>query len=209
MLVENLTVNNSCFLVNKCARWLARPAPGGPAAAAGGRKSPGWRYRFPVGNGNQTDGSRHERAVPHLNEDELLAWRGLLELEARVLSALDAELRDKRGMSIGEFDALYQLWLQPGARCRMKDLANSLLVSRGGATKLIGRLEAKGLVRRVSQPGLQAVQAELTAAGESALAEAMDTHFDGVRRMVVSRLEPDELRTLKRISERLREPDPS
>jgi DNA-binding MarR family transcriptional regulator len=162
-----------------------------------------------VGNGNQPDGSGHERAVPHLNEDELLAWRGLLELEARVLAALDAELQDKRGMSISEFDALYQLWLQPGARCRMKDLANSLLVSRGGATKLISRLEAKGLVRRVSQPGLQAVQAELTAAGESALAEAMDTHFDGVRRMVISRLDPAEVRTLKRISERLREPDPS
>jgi DNA-binding MarR family transcriptional regulator len=180
-----------------------------PAAAAGGWKRPGWRYRFPVGNGNQPDGSGHERAVPHLNEDELLAWRGLLELEARVLAALDAELQDKRGMSISEFDALYQLWLQPGARCRMKDLANSLLVSRGGATKLISRLEAKGLVRRVSQPGLQAVQAELTAAGESALAEAMDTHFDGVRRMVISRLDPAEVRTLKRISERLREPDPS
>jgi DNA-binding MarR family transcriptional regulator len=184
-----------------------RPRPA--FRVTGGRKSPGWRYRFPVGNDNQPDGSGHERAVPHLSEDELLAWRGLLELEARVLSALDAELRDKRGMSIGEFDALYQLWLQPGARCRMKDLANSLLVSRGGVTKLISRLEAKGLVRRVSQPGLQAVQAELTVAGEAALADAMDTHFDGVRRMVVSRLEPAELRTLKRISERLREPDPS
>jgi DNA-binding MarR family transcriptional regulator len=187
-----------------------RIAPGGPRRpplAAG--RAPDSATVFPVGNGNEPDGSGHERAVPHLNEDELLAWRGLLELEARVLSALDAELRDKRGMSIGEFDALYQLWLQPGARCRMKDLANSLLVSRGGATKLIGRLEAKGLVRRVSQPGLQAVQAELTSAGESALAEAMDTHFDGVRRMVISRLEPQELRTLKRISERLREPGPS
>jgi hypothetical protein len=37
----------------------------------------------------------------------------------------------------------------------------------------------------------------------------MDTHFDGVRRMVISRLEPQELRTLKRISERLSEPDSS
>ena len=91
----------------------------------------------------------------------------------------------------------------------MKDLANSLLVSRGGATKLISRLEDKGLVRRESQPGLQAVQAVLTPAGESALAEAMDTHFDGVRRMVISRLDPAEVRTLKRISERLRDPDPS
>ena len=101
---------------------------------------------------------RTERPVPHLTEDELLAWRGLLEVEARVLSVLDAELRDKQDLSISEFDVLYQLWIQPGSRCRMKDLAAKLLVSRGGATKLIIRLEAKGLVRRISQPGLQAVR---------------------------------------------------
>jgi DNA-binding MarR family transcriptional regulator len=149
-----------------------------------------------------------ERAVPHLSEEELLAWRGLLELEARVLSVLDGELRDKQGLSVGEFDALYQLWIQPGSRCRMKDIANRLLVSRGGATKLIIRLEKRGLVRRVSQAGLQAVTAELTEAGEAALTEAMDTHFDGVRRLVISRLDAGELATLRQIADRLRD-DPS
>jgi DNA-binding MarR family transcriptional regulator len=129
----------------------------------------------------------------------------MLELEARVLGVLDTELREKRGLSVSEFDALYQLWIQPGSRCRMKEIASRLLVSRGGATKLIIRLEKRGLVRRVSQSGLQAVTAELTAAGESALADAMDTHFDGVRRLVISRLEPDDLVTLRRIAERLRD----
>jgi DNA-binding MarR family transcriptional regulator len=146
-----------------------------------------------------------ERAVPHLTEDELLAWRGMLEIEARVLAVLDAELRDKRGLSVGEFDALYQLWIQPGGSCRMKDIANRLLVSRGGATKLIIRLEKRGLVRRVSTSGLQAVTAELTPAGQAALADAMETHFDGVRRLVISRLSPDELAMLRRIAERLRD----
>jgi DNA-binding MarR family transcriptional regulator len=151
---------------------------------------------------------RRERAVPHLTEGELLAWRGMLELEARVLAVLDAELREKRGVSVGEFDALYQLWIQPDGRCRMKDIANRLLVSRGGATKLIIRLEQRGLVRRISQSGLQAVEAELTPEGESVLVDAMDTHFDGVRRLVISRLEPDELAVLRRIAERLRD-DPA
>ena len=155
---------------------------------------------------DENDGSGgRERAVPHLSEDELLAWRGMLELEARVLAVLDAELRDKRDLSVSEFDALYQLWLQPGGRCRMRDLANRLLVSRGGATKLIIRLEKRGLVERISQSGLQAVTAALTEAGETALADAMDTHFDGVRRLVISRLEPDELGMLRRIAERLRD----
>lgn len=158
----------------------------------------------PSAEGADDHGGR-ERAVPHLSEDELLAWRGMLELEARVLAVLDAELRDKRDLSVSEFDALYQLWLQPGGRCRMRDLANRLLVSRGGATKLIIRLEKRGLVQRISQSGLQAVTAALTEAGETALADAMDTHFDGVRRLVISRLEPDELGMLRRIAERLRD----
>lgn len=149
-----------------------------------------------------------ERPVPHLTEHELLAWRGMLELQARALAELDAELREKRGLSVSEFDALYQLWIQPGCRCRMKDLANRLLVSRGGATKLMTRLESRGLVRRISQLGLQAVMAELTPEGESVLVDAMDTHFDGVRRLVVSRLEPEELAMLRRIAERLRD-DPA
>ena len=80
----------------------------------------------------------------------------------------------------------------------MKDLASSLLVTRGGATRLIARLESKGLVRRISTPGLQAVEAELTAAGESVLTAAMDTHFDGVRRLFISRLEPGDLQSLRR-----------
>jgi DNA-binding MarR family transcriptional regulator len=158
------------------------------------------------------DGARgcggRERAVPHLAEGELLAWRGLLELEARVLGVLDAELREKRGVSVGEFDAMYQLWVQPGGRCRMKDLANRLLVTRGGATKLIIRLEKRGLVRRISQSGLQAVVAELTPEGQSVLEGAMDTHFDGVRRLVISRLEPEELAMLRRVAERLRDAPP-
>jgi DNA-binding MarR family transcriptional regulator len=170
----------------------------------------GPRYGCGVGETRQPSEpeipGRRERRVPHLTEDELLAWRGLLEVEARLLPIFDAELRDKHDLSISEFDALYQLWIQPGSRCRMKDLASKLLVTRGGVTKLINRLESRGLVRRVGQPGLQAVEAELTCAGESTLAAAMDTHFDGVRRLVVSRLEPDELRTLRDIAERLRDP---
>ncbi|QRP47201.1 MarR family winged helix-turn-helix transcriptional regulator [Amycolatopsis sp. FDAARGOS 1241] len=148
-----------------------------------------------------------ERTVPHLSEDELLSWRGLLELEARVLAVLDVELRELHNLTIAEFDALYQLWLRPAGRCRMKDLAEKLLVSRGGVTKLITRLRNRGLVARLSQSGRQAVDAQLTEAGEELLTKAMDTHFAGVRRLVVSRLSPEELRTLRTITARLRDLD--
>jgi DNA-binding MarR family transcriptional regulator len=159
-----------------------------------------------LGYGVGVTATHGERPVPHLSEDELLAWRGLLELEARVLGVLDAELRADHDLSIAEFDTLYQLWLQPGGRCRMKDLAEKLLVSRGGVTKLITRLRGRGLVARVSRPGQQAVDAQLTETGEALLAKAMDTHFDGVRRLVTSRLSAAELHTLRTVTTRLREP---
>jgi hypothetical protein len=116
-------------------RWSGQPGTVGYDALAdvAGWVAAGLRYRCRVGDAKSAEGARgtgcHERAVPHLAEDELLAWRGMLELEARVLAVLDAELREKRGMSISEFDALYQLWIQPGGRCRMKDLASRLLVA--------------------------------------------------------------------------------
>jgi hypothetical protein len=60
-------------------------------------------------------------------------------------------------------------------------------------------------VLRMSRPGAQAVTAELTPEGETALTAAMDTHFDGVRRLVISWLEPDELATMRRIADRLQD----
>src|SRR5882762_4124715 len=53
-------------------------------------------------------------SAPHLSDAELASWRGMLELQARLLPILDAELRQRRGLSINDFDVLYQLWRMPG-----------------------------------------------------------------------------------------------
>lgn len=137
-----------------------------------------------------------EKDVPHLGAVELLAWRGLLETEARLIARLDEELRERGGMSINEFDVLYQLWATPDRGARMKDLAAAVLVTPGGVTRLVARLEERGWVRRAGERGVQAVTAELTAAGARALERAMDVHFAGVRRVFVSRLAPVEIKRL-------------
>ena len=137
-----------------------------------------------------------ERSVPHLSPDELLAWRGLLETQSRLIRRLDEELLAEQGLSISEFDALYQLWVAPGMRRRMKDLAGAVLVTRSGITRLVDRLEDRGLVRRISQTGVQAVEAGLTPAGVRVLRQAMETHFRGVRQLFVSQLSPAEIRRL-------------
>jgi DNA-binding MarR family transcriptional regulator len=145
-----------------------------------------------------------EKAVPHLSREELLAWRGLLETEARLIPLLDQELRDHGGMSVNEFDVLYQLWIAPQARGRMKDLAAAVLVTAGGVTRLVTRLEKRGWVRRVGKSGVQAVEAALTPAGQRALTRAMNTHFAGVRRVFVSHLSSAEIQSLAGLWKRLR-----
>jgi DNA-binding MarR family transcriptional regulator len=144
-----------------------------------------------------------EKAVPHLSEPDLLAWRGLLEVHARLLPALDEELSSVTGLSLSEFDVLYQLWIRPESRMRMKRLAAALLITPGGATRIVKRLENDKLVRRLSRAGEQAVEAELTALGRERLAVAMDIHFAGVRRSFSDDLSDAETAMLVTIWRRL------
>jgi DNA-binding MarR family transcriptional regulator len=130
-----------------------------------------------------------EKDVPHLSRRQLLAWRGVLEVQSALLPALEAELRDKTGLTLSEFDVLYQLWRMPGQKRRMNDLARAVVVTPGGVTRLVGRLEERGLVCRQSEGGRQAVETVLTARGEQELQAAMDVHFDGVRRRFVQYLD--------------------
>jgi DNA-binding MarR family transcriptional regulator len=145
-----------------------------------------------------------EKAVPHLSERELLAWRGMLEVHGRLMPALDEELRQAVDLSLSEFDVLYQLWIQPGGRLRMKHLAAVLLITPGGVTRIVSRLEAEGLVRRVSRPGEQAVDAELTPKAVTRLARAMDVHFAGVKTMFAAVLADDEAEILAALWSRIR-----
>ncbi|MFJ7949672.1 MarR family winged helix-turn-helix transcriptional regulator [Streptomyces sp. NPDC096354] len=143
--------------------------------------------------------------MPHLSGVELLAWRGMLETHARLLSALDDDLQRLAGLSISEFDVLYQLWTRPGARLRMKQLAAAVLVTPSGVTRLVARLESEGLVSRLSRPGERAVEAVLTEAGRGRLVTAMDAHFAGVRRLFSDRMSEPDARTLVSVWSRLAE----
>ncbi|MER7499292.1 MarR family transcriptional regulator [Nonomuraea pusilla] len=150
------------------------------------------------------EASAHEREVPHLTERQLMAWRGMLEVESRILPLLDADLRRRADVTINEFDVLYQLWIAPGQRCRMKDLADAVLVTPSGITRMVVRLEERGLVRRVTEQGRQAVEAELTPEGERRLRQAMDAHFREVRRLFIDHLSETDVTRLVALWRRLR-----
>jgi DNA-binding MarR family transcriptional regulator len=96
---------------------------------------------------------------------------------------------------VTEFDVL--ITLDTNAPLRMTDLANAVLLSSGGLTRLVGRLEERGLVRREPDAADgRSYQASLTEEGRRALAEARVTHDAVIDELLGAPLADEELRTL-------------
>jgi DNA-binding MarR family transcriptional regulator len=107
-------------------------------------------------------------------------------------------------LSLADYDVLVQLGLAPDRMLRMSDLAEAVLLTRSGLTRLVDRLEARGLVERRKCPSdARGLLAVLTDEGLRAWEEARPTHLEGVRRLFLDKLEPEELERLGAVWERV------
>jgi DNA-binding MarR family transcriptional regulator len=125
------------------------------------------------------------------------AWRMFLVAHARITRRLDDELQAAHGLSLAEYDALLQIATAPNRRVRMNVLAERVILSRSGITRLVDRLEAQGAVERIAcATDARGQEARLTSAGLERLRGAARTHLDGVHRYFLDRLGPAELAAL-------------
>lgn len=131
-------------------------------------------------------------------------WRAYLRGHATVTRALEAELLAEQRLSLAAYDVLVQLAEAPELRLRMTELADAVLLSRSGVTRLVDRLERIGLVirSRVREDG-RGVAATLTERGRDRLRRASRTHQQGVVRHFADRLDEGDMVNLRRISQRL------
>jgi DNA-binding MarR family transcriptional regulator len=129
-----------------------------------------------------------------LNRRELAAWRGMLRVHAEITRELDAELLAEHGISLSSYEVLLFLADAPGGQLRMSELADGVLLSRSGATRLVDRLVRDGLVRRERcEDDARGLNALITPAGRQLFTRARATHLAGVRRLYLSRFEDAEL----------------
>jgi DNA-binding MarR family transcriptional regulator len=136
-------------------------------------------------------------AVRELAAEELAAWRGLLRVHSALVKALDAELVAAHDLPLSSYEVLINLQAAPDRRRRMADLADSVLLSRSGMTRLVDRLERDGLlVRDTCASDGRGTFAVLTEAGEALLARARATHLDDVRERFLRQFSEAELRQL-------------
>ena len=143
----------------------------------------------------------------YLNDAELRAWHGSLQLTSATTRALDVALSAAHGISVKEFDVLITLFNAPDGRLRMSELAEKVLLSASGVTHLVTRLERDGLVRRVVDEGdRRSFFAELTPAGHDRLRGSRPTHNEVIREHLTRRLTPNQLSTLGALLQKALEP---
>src|SRR2546423_385199 len=145
--------------------------------------------------------------TPQFTELELDAWRGFLRSHATLVRELDEELTERHGLPLSSYDVLVQLDETPEGRLRMSSLADAVLLSRSGLSRLVTRLETQGLLERTECPSdARGAFAAITDKGRERLAEARATHRAGVRERFLDKLGEREQRQLAKAWSRLLDP---
>jgi DNA-binding MarR family transcriptional regulator len=88
-----------------------------------------------------------------LSDDSLATWRAFLNAHARITKRIGADLAAAGLPDLTWYDVLWSLYKAPERRLRIRELADSVVLSSTGMTRFVDRLENAGLVRREAVPG--------------------------------------------------------
>ena len=121
----------------------------------------------------------------NLSDEALDAWRRFLTAHSHLTAAIERDLQAVGVLPLGSYDVLLALYEAPDKCLRMHELAEAVVLSRSGLTRLVDRLYADGLVDRAPCPEDRRGQhAVLTPKGRAALrktwpvyARSIENHF--------------------------------
>jgi DNA-binding MarR family transcriptional regulator len=141
-----------------------------------------------------------------LHDDRVTLWGLFLEAHAALSHRLVRELRSGAGLPDGWFEVLLRIGRTPGQAVPMTKLAEQVLFSSGGFTKLADRMETAGLIRRQPCPtDRRSHLATLTPEGRRALDRALAIHVPGLQRYLLDPLDDQQHRELETILRALRD----
>ena len=140
--------------------------------------------------------------------DEKVRLFGLLvETNARLSRSLGMELEGECELPLAWFGVLLQLRQTPEGRLKMNQIAEAIVHSTGGTTRLIDRLEEAGLVERQLCPSdRRAIHVAITPAGNTKLDDALSVHLEYLEDRVGGRLSVNERETLASLLTKLNQP---
>jgi DNA-binding MarR family transcriptional regulator len=140
-------------------------------------------------------------------DERVVLFGLLLETNARLSKSLGLELESTCQLPLAWFEVLLQLRKSSDGRLKMNEVADAIVHSTGGTTRLVDRLEEAGLVERRDCPNdRRAIYVEITELGNRKLDEALSIHLDYLQDNMASRLSDDERHTLAALLTKLNAP---
>jgi len=107
----------------------------------------------------------------------------IIRFETELWNAVDSRLRDEFDLPLARFE--FMLFIAGHPACRVHDIADAMVMTVGGTSKLVDRIEAAGLCRRRPNPDdRRSSLIELTAAGKRLLARASAVFDEELERLL-------------------------
>lgn len=132
------------------------------------------------------------------------AWVNLLQVNQVVDRALEQRLKESEDLSLAEFEVLARLSAAPDRRLKMIDIANLLLASKSGVTRIVDRLERAGLVdREIPRENRRIVYARLTPAGVKTFCDARNVFNEAIEASFSQYLSDNEVAALRGVLRKL------
>jgi DNA-binding MarR family transcriptional regulator len=147
--------------------------------------------------------SHKEQSVSSPTPERLRAWRLFFESALALLDVLDAELEQVVGIPQRWYDVLVHLEESPQG-VPMNELAERILYSKSGFTRVVDRMEEAGLVRRARlENDRRTILIVLTDKGTETLKRARRHHRDGIERHFSQHLTDADVKALTRALEKV------
>jgi DNA-binding MarR family transcriptional regulator len=144
-----------------------------------------------------------EQSLSSPSPDRLRAWRLFFESALALVDVLDVELELDAGIPLRWYDALVQLEETPDG-IAMNELADGILYSKSGFTRVVDRMEEAGLVRRVRpENDRRTILIVLTDKGTETMERARRHHRDGIERHFSQHLSDTDIKALTRALEKI------
>lgn len=138
-----------------------------------------------------------------IDQDKLDAWRSLVTANSRLFDRLGADLEREFDLPLAWYEVLLLLSESQG-ELRMHELADSRLLSRSAATRLVERMEKAGLVGRSMCPeDRRGTVVSFTDAGRELFTKAGRLHLAGIERWFARFIDGAEAEVLRTVCERL------
>jgi DNA-binding MarR family transcriptional regulator len=139
-----------------------------------------------------------------IQKTHLKAWRLFITANAVILENIDRQLREAEQIPLNWYDVLIELYEATDNRLRMSELADRVLLTRSGLTRLVDTLEKAGhIVREIDPDDRRGFYAVLTDSGKQAMQKAWPTYASGINRLFAKHLSDEEARLLVDVFERM------